>query len=716
MYQQRSLFRSYVSAGYRSLCCWRLSLLTWLVLACVLPVFGQRLPDIVWARGSHAGGVATVAFSPDGSLIASGGTDGTVKVWRLSDRALVRTLIAFPDNQHRSVAQVVFSPDGSLLAAGCGTAIFVWRASDGTLLRTYSLVDSARSVAFSPDGQLIAANDLVDSANRVGCVRVWRVANGALVRTLTAEGVRHLRCVIFSPDGSTIAANDGYTWLWRVSDGALVSTIREGARSMAFSPDGRLIALASSLAVRLWRVSDETLVRSLPGSSHLTLFESVAFSPDGSLIAAGSTSHGGADTNLRIWRVADGVLVRTVRHTWGVSSVAFSPDGSLIASGADRIRLWRVSDGALVYNFGGHPYNVVDVAFSPDGRMVASAGGERDPDIYMWRVSDGTLVRVLSTPDDRPRGATCIAFSPDSSLVASGHADWRIRVWRASDGAQLQLLIGHVTAVTDVVFSPDGSLIASGGTMNDPTIRIWRLSDGVQLRTIITEYPHGIAPPMPNSMQFSPNSSSVIAACGSMVGAWRVSNGAPERFFRRDDWWTMPASVSSACLSPDGALVAAGFSHSRVYIWRASDGVQLHALGRATSAYLDMNLQVAFSPDGRILAAGSADGTIRLWRVSDGTLLQTYYEPTAITCIKFAPDGRLFAYGRADATLVVARNPFAPPSGDVNLDGCVDDTDLLAILFTFGHTGSSLREDLNSDGVVDDTDLLEVLFNIGNGC
>jgi WD40 repeat protein len=150
-------------------------------------------------------------------------------------------------------------------------------------------------------------------------------------------------------------------------------------------------------------------------------------------------------------------------------------------------------------------------------------------------------------------------------------------------------------------------------------------------------------------------------------------------------------------------------------------GLPLFGQGRPDIVWMqgghtDVVTSVSFSPDGSLLASGGVDRTIRLWGVSDGALLQTYDQETGtgVTSIQFSPNGRLFGYGRGDATVVVARNPFWV-RGDVNGDGCVNDTDLLRVLFAFGQTFSG-SEALNGDGVVDDTDLLEVLFNFGSGC
>jgi WD40 repeat protein/subtilase family serine protease len=629
-------------AGCALVSWWRIALWLWLAWAVVLPAFGQGRPDIVWMRGGHAGEVTSVAFSPDGSLIASGSDDRTIKLWRVSDGALVRTLTGHTGG----VTSVAFSPDGRLLASGSGLGdrtIRLWRVSDGALVRTLTgHTDWVNSVAFSPDGSLLA------SGSRDRTIRLWRVSDGALVATLTGH-TGGVTSVAFSPDGSLIASGSGDNTikLWRVSDGALVATLighTDWVNSVAFSPDGSLLASGSrDRTIRLWRVSDGALVATLIG--HTDWVNSVAFSPDGSLIASGS-----GDNTIKLWRVSDGALVATLTgHTDSVYSVAFSPDGSLIASGSGRgdrtFRLWRVSDGALVRTLTGQTSSVTSVAFSPDGRLLAS--GIWDRTIKLWRVSDGALVATLT---GHTWYVTSVAFSPDGSLIASGSGDNTIKLWRVSDGALVATLIGHTDSVYSVAFSPDGRLIASGS--RDGTIRLWRVSDGALVATLTghTWYVTSVA--------FSPDGRLIASGSGdNTIKLWRVSDGAlVATLTGHTDW------VDSVAFSPDGRLLASGSDDRTIRLWRVSDG----ALVRTLTGHTYWVNSVAFSPDGRLIASGSRDGTIRLWRVSDGALVQTYDQETgtSVRSIQFSPNGQLFGYGREDATVVVARNPFTVEDRD----------------------------------------------------
>jgi hypothetical protein len=306
------------------------------------------------------------------------------------------------------------------------------------------------------------------------------------VRTLKGH-TAEVWSVSFSPDGRLLASGsaDGTIKLWRVSDGSLVRTLTGHARevdSVSFSPDGRLLASGSGdNTIKLWRVSDGVLVRTL----HPDSVYSVSFSPDGRLLASGGWQ------GIKLWRVADGSVVRTLEgHTGWVRSVSFSPDGGLLASGSEdkTIKLWRVSNGSLVRTLKGHTEAVLSVVFSPDGRLLAS--GSYDGTIKLWRVSDGILVRTLH-PD-----SVCVSFSPDGRLLASG--GWQgIKLWRVADGSEVRTLTGHTDWVESVVFSPDGRLLASGSL--DKTIKLWRVSDGSLVRTL-TGHSSGVA-----SVVFSPD-------------------------------------------------------------------------------------------------------------------------------------------------------------------------------------------------------------------
>jgi len=304
----------------------------------------SRLPVAPYVRTleGHKKAVNSVAFSPDGTIIASGAgggllwsNDNTVRLWRVSDGTLIRTL----EGHNKQVNSVAFSPDGVVLASGSlDKTVRLWQFSDGKLLRTLEWYEEeVTSVTFSPDGTIIASTS--------GGATMWlcQVSNGALIRKLMGHDYG-AQGVAFSPDGATVVSGSGdnLLWMWRVSDGELLRTLKRHknyVRSMAFSPDGAILASGSDdKTVRLWQFSDGTLLRTLEG--HKKWVTSVAFSPDGAILASGS-----GDNILRMWRVSDGkLLCKLEGHTKVVNSVAFSPDGKTLASGSDdkTVRLWRV--------------------------------------------------------------------------------------------------------------------------------------------------------------------------------------------------------------------------------------------------------------------------------------------------------------------------------------------------------------------------------------
>ena len=289
-------------------------------------------------------GVGSVSFSPDGSLLASGERDpwggnpwyedGDVILWDVSSRSQLAIL-----QGHTSrVRSISFSPDGSLLASGGKDGdVIVWDVSSGSQVATLPHTSEVFSVSFSPDGLLLASGG--GNPWEDGDVIVWDVSGRSRIATLphTSE----VFSVSFSPDGSLLASGgeDGVI-LWDVSGRSQVATLPHTGwiGSVSFSPDGLLLASGGGAGdVILWDVSGRSQVATLPHTSEVF---SVSFSPDGSLLASG-----GWDGDVVLWDVSSGSQVATLPHTSEVFSVSFSPDGSLLASGerAGAILLWRLS-------------------------------------------------------------------------------------------------------------------------------------------------------------------------------------------------------------------------------------------------------------------------------------------------------------------------------------------------------------------------------------
>ncbi|MGA2865166.1 MAG: protein kinase [Verrucomicrobiota bacterium] len=576
----------------------------------------QCRSDELATLGRHGHYVHSVAFSADGKWLASGGRDGIVKIWDVSERRLVTDLV------HTGyVYAVVFSPDGRWLATGSGgpgeTAV-IWTTTNWQ--RSLALPAKTRvgALAFSPDGLRLA----------------WLDDDGVTLWALAAQ-----RAVAHWP---------GYNELM-------------GTPRLAFSPDGRRLAWVASAGLAVCDLASGAAPLIFSGSPSYRDFAALAFAPNGNRLAGARW-----DNLISVWDLLTrGEVARLTNHTAWVSSLAFSPDGTRLASaGADqRVLLWDTSTWQPSTVLKGHRGEIWALAMSPDGKLLATGG--KDDTVRLWSTA------LPAQEPNELRGARAF-IHPSGRFCA--------KVWSEASGIIVDREFYDVTTLrplmprlgpppADMVaagFTADGKWFAVG--LDNGSIWIAQLPSGQEacLRTN--------GPPV-SSLEFSNDGTWLVCIGGQQIQVWDFPHRRPTVTLP-----PFPNTATRVSFSGDGESFALGASDGLVRVWATRTGRALLTLKAHRDVVRDVALSsnghwlatagwdatvklievagrsepvqlvgarlsyhaVAFSPDDRRLAAGTGEGSIKIWDVASRQEVATLRGHTHfVTQVAFHPAGDL---------------------------------------------------------------------------
>ncbi|MCX4920003.1 NB-ARC domain-containing protein [Streptomyces sp. NBC_00687] len=537
----------------------------------------------------HSGRVNSVAVSPDGTWLATGGHDGVVRIWDVATGHATATLTGHGGHSGR-VNSVAVSPDGTWLATGGHDGVArIWDVAAGQVTATlpeHSGSGPVNSVAVSPDGTWLA------TGGHDGVVRIWDVATGHATATLaeTPSGSVWRNPVVHRrPRGPTMPPGQA---------AAMGVGTRHTVKSLAISPDGTWLVTGGNYGgVRIWDLATGQATATLTG--HSGSVNSVAISPDGTQLATGD------DGTVRIWNATAerATHVETdASYTGLVDSVAVSPDGTWIAAGCDdgRVRFWNVATGLITAVWSAYTGWVTAVAVSPDGTRLAVGGNDGE----LW----GVNVLATALPPYPVTGHTyrvnSVAISPDGTWLATASTDRTVLIWDMATRQITATLTGHTYRVNSVAISPDGTWLATAST--DRTVLIWDMATR-QITATLTGHTY---------------------------------------------------RVNSVAISPDGTWLATASTDRTVLIW----DMATRQITATLTGHTDSVNSVAISPDGTWLATASTDRTVRIWDHHAGNLITVMRAEGTLHELKWTPTGDGLAAAGELGLYLYGFTPGTPPA------------------------------------------------------
>ncbi len=615
----------------------------------------------------HRGAMYHVAISPDGKTLATGGLDGTIRLWDVETGKFIKCLLG-----HNSyVYRLAWSPDGNTLASAgahdgsCG----LWDVKTGILRRAIRSPHGVVTyVAWAPNGRQIAF-----STGNSGHMLVYDAVRGEFINNdkerEVAIGVG-IVSLDWSPDGQVVAFVSTSTpvSLWQMSavrQNKFLLTDGDISYGLAFSRDGKEVAVAGAKGIRIYNFETEMVTRTIESPAY-----SVAYSPDGKLLAS-------APLNglVKLWESATGKEVKTLTGS-ATSSLSWSDDSKLLATTTITTAVvWDVESGKEKTIFdacGQYP-----PIWSP-GKPFINGIYTNSPSIC-----DPASGKLLTKLEGHTAPVYAFGWSRDGKMLATGSADATVRLWDSASGAPLATYKGHTALVQAVTWMPDGKSIASASY--DTTVRVWKAPD---------KKPSGGKKADEDKSSETPGAAETKVASDSgkketvkkSVGK-KDAKDPNDPLIQEFKGHTGPVTVLAA---PSAAkLLASGSSDKSLRIWSLTSNKPAATIDIAYPV-----LAAAFSPDGKVLCSSGADEGLNFWNPGTGKLIKTTVKTnthSTISALAWSPNGSLIAVGRSGHSLqlwdiqtdkavqsLVAMAPVISatwtPSGQTVSAGCQDRT------------------------------------------
>ena len=644
--------------------------------ASMAKLLSEQQQDGMHIGSTDGSNVTTIAFAPDGRLLASGGLDGSVRLWNpQTGRAVDRSVSA---GEHNPIDALAFTAQGTVLSAVAWDGMLRrWEVSDQHEIGTPVLAAPALSgggafaPVFSPNGTVLATS----YQNRT--VRLWNTVAGKALCTIPLAGSSNqVRSVAFDPADSVLATaeSDDDIQFWNPDDcrpdgAAIDQGTYNDSIAIAFNARGTMLAATGlSGSVLLWNPISGARVGTLSQGADSTNFaETLAFFPDGRQLATGNR-----DGTVRLWNLTtsqqfaqpddsvEGMVValapngafQQLAQLSGsvqgmVDQVAFDPNGAFLASGANdgTVRLWSLPSRLPVgseYQFPPTTGGVDATAFDPVSPLMATAGGMGT--FQLWSTADPPEPVGNAIDAGSGSGLDAVAFSRDGRYLASGDAHGTIRLWDTADWQEVgpPLRATPATACRSLAFTSDGSVLAAG--YDDDSMRLWNLAPGSGFgRLIRTDLSAGsdggsgllVDPSADIVVTFSDN--------GTELRRWNGSTGAPigapYRFPAASDM------IDVAAFDPATGLLAIAAGPFQVTWWNPLTGRQSGTPFTVAS----YTIALAINPSGSLVAVLGSDRSAQLWNPTTGRPVGAPIPVNNLDAeqvFTFTPDGSsLFAYG-----------------------------------------------------------------------